>query len=64
MFMRGLLLQMGRKTEVDFGLDYRILHVILGNLREEIEETYTKASRRRWCIMVGNFLLLGFVLSL
>ena len=64
MFMRGLLLRMGRQTEVDFGLDYNILHMILDNLEEEIEDGETDPGRRRWCIMVGNFLLLGFVLSL
>ena len=64
MFMRGLLLRMGRQTEVDFGLDFKILHVILDNLEEEIEEVETEEGRRRWCIMVGSFLLLGFVLSL
>ena len=47
MFMRGLLLRMGRQTEVDFGLDFRILHVILDNLKEEIEEVETEESRRR-----------------
>lgn len=61
MFMRGMLLRMGRQTEVNWGLDCRVLHVILFNLEEEIKK---RTLLRRFYIMLGAYLLVGFVLAL
>ena len=64
MFMRGLLLRMGRQVESNWGLDYRVLKIILANLEERLSESSTTPERARESIMVGSFLVMSFVCAL
>ena len=64
LFNRGLLLRMGRQTQTDLGLDIRILHVILENIKEEVREEEGNYVRVRQLLMCGTFLIVSFVLAL
>jgi hypothetical protein len=64
MFMRGLLLRMGKQTESNWGLDYKVLLAILFNLEERIKSEEVMEERRRECIVLGAFLTIGFVCAL
>ena len=64
MFMRGLLLRMGKQTESNWGLDYKVLLAVLFNLEQKIEDVMTMEGERRECIMLGAFLTIGFVCAL
>ena len=64
LFMRGLLLRMGRQVESNWGLDYRVLGVILESLEAKIEEENVTAGRSREAIMLGTFLVVSFVCAL
>ena len=61
MFMRGLLLRMGKQTESNWGLDYKVLLAILANLEGKLEEVENAQSMKRDCIMLGAYLTIGFV---
>ena len=63
-FSIGLLSRMGRDTKSNLALDYKLLHLILGNLEEELRVTGISDRRKRWLVIVGFGLLIGFVLSL
>ena len=64
MFMRGLLLRMGRQVESNWGLDYRILVKIMSNLDLEFRRESTLLTRRREVIMLGSYLVICFVCAL
>jgi hypothetical protein len=64
MFMRGLLLRMGKQTESNWGLDYKVLLAILFNLEERINSEEVTGERKRECIVLGAFLTIGFVCAL
>ena len=64
MFMRGLLLRMGRQVESNWGLDYRILLKILINLEYEYNQDNTPVVRRRDVVMLGSYLIVCFVCAL
>ena len=64
MFMRGLLLRMGRQTKVDLGLDYRILLAIQNILFEKINQAADPFGTARDEILIGSFLVFGFVFAL
>ena len=64
MFTRGLLLRLGRQTKSNWGLDYKILHVILNNFESELLDDETSLSKKREIIMLGSFFLTGFVCAL
>ena len=64
MFMRGLLLRMGRQVESNWGLDYRILLKILKNLEYEWHQDSTARDRRREITMLGSYLVICFVCAL
>ena len=64
LFTRGLLLRLGRQTKSNWGLDYKALHIILSNLEEELEENELKKGEKRSLIMLGSFLMIGFVCGL
>ena len=64
MFMRGLLLRMGRQVESNWGLDYRILIKILGNLEYELHQDTTLEVRKREIVMLGSYLIICFVCAL
>jgi hypothetical protein len=64
MFMRGLLIRMGRQVESNWGLDYCILLKILFNLEEEFNDEACSVSRKRNIIMLGSYLVITFVCAL
>ena len=64
MFMRGLLLRMGKQTESNWGLDYKVLLAILFNLEERLNSEEATGERKRECIVLGAFLTIGFVCAL
>ena len=64
MFMRGVLLRMGKQTESNWGLDYKVLLAILFRLEEKLELNDCPPQERRECIMLGSFLTIGFVCAL
>ena len=64
LFMRGLLLRMGRQVESNWGLDYRALGIILEGLEKKIEEGNETAEGSREAIMLGAFLVVSFVCAL
>ena len=65
LFMRGLLLRMGRQVESNWGLDYRVLKIILLNLEERVSEgNSTGLDRAREATMLGSFLVMSFVCAL
>ena len=64
LFTRGLLLRLGKQTKSNWGLDYKVLHIILENLEEELERLNTGNQQRREIIMIGSFLIVGFVCGL
>ena len=64
MFMRGLLLRMGRQVESNWGLDYRVLKIILSNLEEKMIEGDTALEEARSATMLGAFLVMSFVCAL
>ena len=61
MFMRGLLLRMGRQTETNWGLDYRVLLVMLFNMEEDMKKG---EKEHRHYAMMGCFFVVAFVLAL
>ena len=64
-FNYGLLLRMGRQTKRNIALDYEVLHIILANLEEDIENNRDFTfHQKRWLAMVGCYLVTVFVLSL
>lgn len=64
LFMRGLLLRMGRQVESNWGLDYRALKIMLDNLESELDlDNVTSAGSRR-AIMLGSFMSTAFVCAL
>ena len=64
MFMRGLLMRMGRQVESNWGLDYRVLLKILVNLEYEIHQNTTNDNRKREIVMLGSYLVVCFVCAL
>lgn len=67
LFTRGLLLCLGRQTVSNWGLDYKILHVILNSLEEELRDhPHDELSKKdkRSIIMFGAFSLIAFVCAL
>ena len=64
MFMRGLLIRMGRQVESNWGLDYRILLKILFNLEEEFNSDECTPARKRNITMLGSYLVITFVCAL
>ena len=64
LFTRGLLLRLGRQTKSNWGLDYKVLHIMLNNLEAALEENETTKTERRNLIMLGSFMLIGFVCGL
>jgi hypothetical protein len=64
MFMRGLLLRMGRQVESNWGLDYIILLKILLGLETELDTETTSALRKRDIAMMGSYLVVCFVCAL
>ena len=64
LFTRGMLLRLGRQTRSNWGLDFRVLHIILQNLEYDINAADTSPERQRECAMLGSFLLIGFVCAL
>jgi len=63
--MEGMLERMGKQTKSNMPLDYKILHLSLKYLEDELSFLpTTPAERKRWIKLRGTFLLLGFVLSL
>ena len=64
LFTRGLLLRLGKQTKSNWGLDYKVLHLILENLEEELEKEKAGSYESRNIIMIGSFLLIGFVCGL
>ena len=66
MFMRGLLLRMGRQTETNEGLEYKVLLEILKVLEHKLSEAEGICSQdtRRMIIMVGSMFVIGFVMAL
>lgn len=64
MFMRGLLLRMGRQVESNWGLDYRILVKIMINLEYEFKQPSTLPGRKREVVMLGSYLIICFVCAL
>ena len=64
LFTRGLLLRLGRQTRSNWGLDYKVLHIILKNIETELELEELNAKEKRDLIMIGSFLLIGFVCAL
>lgn len=64
LFMRGLLLRMGRQTIVNMGLDHRVLLVILDMLEADFNDRRTDSIRKRETVMTACFLLIGFCLAL
>lgn len=64
LFTRGLLLRMGRQTNVNLGLDFRILHCILDILNADFTDASATAEKIREAVMIACFLLFGFVLAL
>ena len=63
-FVGGMLARMGRQTKPNIALDYKILHMILNQFEGEIVSDEVPSERKRWLVMCGTLLLLGFVLSL
>jgi len=63
-FNKGMLLRMGRQTRQNIALDYKILHIILGNLDNEWERLEEGSQRKRWIVIAATYLLFGFVLAL
>jgi len=55
LFNRGLLLRMGRQTETNFGLDYRVLDVMLTNMEMEANEELENYATHRHVVLVGCF---------
>ena len=47
MFMRGLLLRMGKQTESNWGLDYKVLLALLANLEGKLEDGETRKEEER-----------------
>jgi hypothetical protein len=64
MFMRGLLLRMGKQTESNWGLDYKVLLALLFNLEQKLTAENVTQEERRECVMLGAFLTIGFVCAL
>jgi len=65
LFNRGLLLRMGRQTETNFGLDYRVLGVVmLKNMEREADEEQENYVAHRRVVLVGCFLVIAFVCAL
>ena len=64
LFTRGLLLRLGKQTKSNWGLDYKVLIIIMKNLEEELEEEELSTIDRRNVIMLGSFLVIGFVCAL
>jgi hypothetical protein len=64
MFMRGLLLRMGKQTESNWGLDYKVLLAILFNLEQRMEDDNESVIEKRECILLGAFLTIAFVCAL
>ena len=63
-YMEGMLERMGKQTKANMVLDYKVLHKILESFEIELEKSSTPNNRKRWIIMCGAFMLLGFVLAL
>ena len=63
-FVAGLLSRMGRQTKPNIALDYKILHLILTQFEQEIVSEVVPMERKRWLVVCGALLLIGFVLSL
>ena len=63
-FVVGMLYRMGRQTRPNIALDYKILHLILKQFESEIVSLVVPAERKRWLVVCGSLLLIGFVLSL
>jgi hypothetical protein len=64
LFTRGFLLRLGKQTKSNWGLDYNVLHVILNNFEQELEERDCSPERERELIMLGSFFMIGFVCGL
>ena len=64
LFTRGLLLRIGKQTRSNWGLDYNALHIILINLEKDLEKENLMPEERRNIIMIGSFLMVGFVCGL
>ena len=64
LFTRGLLLRLGKQTRSNWGLDYKVLHIILKNLEADLDDEDLKPIMRREKIMLGAFFLIGFVCGL
>ena len=64
LFTRGLLLRLGKQTRSNWGLDYNALHVILNNLETDLLQVDLSPMERRKIIMIGSFLVIGFVCGL
>ena len=64
MFMRGLLLRMGKQTESNWGLDFKVLLALLTNLEGKLEDEETLQESKRECVMLGAYLTIGFVCAL
>ena len=60
-FMQGLLARMGRDTRSNFGLDYKILLEIVGNMERELRDPEPSSDRKRFLIMTGSYFLISFV---
>ena len=63
-FNYGLLLRMGRQTIQNMALDYLILKLIMKDLEQTITDPSISENKKRWLIMVGGYLVTGFVLAL
>ena len=63
-FMQGLLERMGRDVRSNKALNYKVLHVILDNLMRQILDPKVSYNRRRWCVMLGCYLIISFGFSL
>ena len=64
MINRGMLLRMGKQTQTDLGLDIRVLHLILNNLKVEIQNEEGNYMRVRELMLLGTLLIIGFVCAL
>jgi hypothetical protein len=64
MFTRGLLLRLGRQTRSNWGLDYNVLHAMLKNLEKDLELEVLSKKAKREIVMIGAFMIIGFVCAL
>ena len=64
LFMRGLLLRMGRQVESNWGLDYRVLGLILDSLEVKVDRDNITEEKSREAIILGAFLVVSFVCAL